>query len=138
MYRQLGGSRPSTNTQAQGSAVNARHVVQRVAQQGDGAGERDHDRLDQRRAAQHGQGDPQAPDPLGAGLVGRVNLVRCLVRMRAEQVPQPGQHAGPVIVIVIVAMVMAGLVMTTIRGVIVAISRAVPMGAVSWPSCCGS
>ena len=105
-------------------------VVQRVAQQRDRAGERDHDRLDQRGAAEHGQGDPQRPDPLGAGLHGRVDLVGRLVRVRAQQVPQPGQHAGPVIVIVLVAMLMAGLVMITIRGVIVAISRAVPMGAV--------
>ena len=55
----------------------------------------DHGRLEQRGAAQHRKGDPQRPDTLRAGLHRRVNLVRGVVRVRAQPMPKPVDRSSP-------------------------------------------
>jgi hypothetical protein len=67
-------------------------VVQRVPQQRYRPGQHGDSRLKERGHAQHGQGNPQHPHALGAGLHRRVHLVGRLMRMRAQNVPQPGHQ----------------------------------------------
>ena len=85
-------------------------VVQRVAEQGDRPRRRRHGRLDDRGRPEHGERDPQRSHALGAGFQGRVDLVGGLVRMRAQQVPQPGRQALLIDVVVgVPVVVVAGL-----------------------------
>jgi hypothetical protein len=51
--------------------------------------------LERRRAAEHGQGDPQRPDALGAGLHRRIHLAGGIVGMRAQHMPEPFDHSWP-------------------------------------------
>ena len=67
-------------------------VVQRVAQQRHRPGQHGHSRLDDRGHAQHGQRDPQHPHALRAGLHRRVHLAGRLMRMRPQNVPEPGRQ----------------------------------------------
>ena len=48
-----------------------------------------------RRAAEHGQRDPQRPDALGAGLHRRIHLAGGIVGMRAQHMPKPLDHSWP-------------------------------------------
>jgi hypothetical protein len=86
-------------------------VVQRVAEQGDRPRRGRHRRLDERGRPEHGERDPQRSHALGAGFKGRVDLVGGLVRMRAQQVPQPGRQALVIVVVVLLAVgVVVGVV----------------------------
>ena len=70
-------------------------VMQRVTQQRNRTRDRDHRRLQRRRAGEHGQGDPQRPDALSAGLHRRIHRVGCIVGMRAQHMPKPPAHCWP-------------------------------------------
>ena len=96
-------------------------VVQRVAEQGDRPRRRRHGRLDERGRPEHGERDPQRSHALGAGFKGRVDLVGGLVRMRAQQVPQPGRQAWVVVVIVVVVALVA-VIMPVVVGVPVVVA----------------
>ena len=108
-------------------------VVQRVAEQGDRPGHHRHGRLDARGRPEHGERDPQRSHALRAGFEGRVDLIGGLVRMRAQQVAQPGRPAvvviamAPVIVIatvivIVIVMVLAIVMVVLISGVPVVVA----------------
>ena len=74
-------------------------VVQRVAEQCDRAGQRDHHRLRQRGRGQPGQRDPQGPQALGRGFEHRVDRAVVIVGVRPDRMPEPGPEP-PVTVLV--------------------------------------
>ena len=62
--------------------------MQRVAEQRDRAGQRDHHRLRQGGGGQPGQRDPQGPQPFGRGFEHRVDRAVVIVGVRPDRVPQ--------------------------------------------------
>jgi hypothetical protein len=59
---------------------------------------------------EHGQGDPQRPQALRAGLHRRIDLVPRVMGVRAHPVRQPSQQARTVPVVVVAVVVGAGVV----------------------------
>jgi hypothetical protein len=94
-------------------------VVQRVAEQRDRPGHHRHGRLNARGRPEHSERDPQRSHALRAGFEGRVDLIGGLVRMRAQQVAQPGRPA--VVVIAMAPVVVPAVVMVVVIVIVVVI-----------------
>ena len=72
--------------------------MDRIGDQGDGAGEVDDDCLGQGGDKQRDEADLQRADSSGAGFQGRVHRVRGVVAVRAEQGGDPPLHPTRLVV----------------------------------------
>ncbi len=74
--------------------------MQRVAEQRDRAGQRDHHRLRERGRREPGQRDPQCPQACGRGFEHRVDGAVVRVRVRPDGVPDAGPALARVLMVV--------------------------------------
>jgi hypothetical protein len=117
----VGSRRLSRNATPSGQRVG--RIVQRVAEQRDRAGQRNHHRLRQRGGGQPGQRDPEGPQPFGRGFEHRVDRAVVIVGVRPRRVPQARPEPAVIMLVragvpVVVPLVMIVPVVPVVRAVV--------------------